>query len=130
MPEEAAPGTFLCAIIKIKIKRMKNFNEASFVICLETGEWKTMTDVELRESAERLSELLTQELEGKEGYAERRDFLRDARNRLKLLIVSPRVCGDGEKKQGVDTGVRASVAGADCGQGEGSGGTGDASRMV
>ena len=77
---------------------MKNFNEASFVICLETGEWKTMTDVELRESAERLSELLTQELEGKEGYAERRDFLRDARNRLKLLIVSPRICGDGEKK--------------------------------
>ena len=67
-----------------KNKRMKNFNEASFVICLETGEWKTMTDVELRESAERLSELVTQELEGKEGYAERRDFLRDARNRLKF----------------------------------------------
>lgn len=109
---------------------MKNVNKASFVACLETGKWKNMTDGELRKSAEGLSELVTQELEGKEGYAERRSFLQDVRNRLKLLMVSPRVCGDGEKKQGVDTRVRTGVAGADCGQGGGRGGTGVTSRMV
>ena len=57
---------------------------------MNTGSWKTMTERELRKSAEELSELLEEALEEMEDAGVRRRFLRGVRNRLKLSMVSVR----------------------------------------
>ena len=77
---------------------MVKIEEASFVACMNTGSWKTMTERELRKSAEELSELLEEALEEMEDAGVRRRFLRGVRNRLKLSMVSVREDDGGGKK--------------------------------
>ena len=88
---------------------MEKINEASFVICLETGSWTDMTEEELGKAAGDLSNLLPEELGLKERYAEKLTFLQDVRNRLRLLLVPFRRDGIG-KKWSVGIGIRRGVA--------------------
>ena len=69
---------------------MIKIEEASFVACMKTGSWKTMTGEELYENAEKLQRLLDEALEEMEDAGVRRRFLRGVRNRLKLSMVSVR----------------------------------------
>lgn len=77
---------------------MIKIEEASFVACMKTGSWKTMTGEELYENAEKLQRLLEEALEEMEDAGEHRRFSRCVRNRLKLLMVPVREDDGGGKK--------------------------------
>lgn len=77
---------------------MDRINAASFVTCLESGSWTSMTEEEIGKDVRELSNLLSEVLNEKVGYGEKQNFLGNVRNRLKLLLVSLRVCRGDEKK--------------------------------
>lgn len=96
---------------------MKRLSEAGFVTCVRNGAWKGMSSEELEKEAGDFLSLLAEELEKQAGYAGKQVFLQEVRNRLDLLLASPRTIGDSEKKCVPFAGARAGPAERGGGQG-------------